>query len=239
MRKKPKHPDIIRPSVIFHHRNEAKGVVCLLCILILVVGLCCDIWAAPHDSPSLSEVVFFGLRSPKEIDYANYPPAGKSCAEKYLGAVSAVPYFLNPETPDNADEANLLRKRNLRAQMIAVLGRDLAEEIDAFVKEAPLGSEWEGMREGPLNEADFADKWLNGHPECRIAPFLHLFRAHRLRAGYEAACAGKEKSILPDIIKQYREALNRARLAGNPLISCLADDLEAQTYVYLEGFGKP
>jgi len=63
--------------------------------------------------------------------------------------------------------------------------------------------------------------------------------AHRLRAGYEAARAGQEKGLWPILARRYRESLDKVRSSTNPLISCIASDLEAQAYVYLEGQGRP
>ncbi len=72
-----------------------------------------------------------------------------------------------------------------------------------------------------------------------IAPFLYLFKAHRLRAAFEAAKFGNEKGLWPDLAKRYKESLEKALSFGNPLISCIAKDMEAQPYVYLEGYGRP
>jgi hypothetical protein len=38
---------------------------------------------------------------------------------------------------------------------------------------------------------------------------------------------------------RYREHLAAARGSANPLIVCIAGDLEAQPHVYLPGFGRP
>ena len=124
-------------------------------------------------------------------------------------------------------------------QMVAILGREVRAEAEAFADVVPLITEWEGMSEGPAGEADFVDNWLRKRPGTPIAPFLHLFRAHRLRAGYEAARARHEDDLWPILAKRYREAMNKARLSIDPLILCIADDLEAQPFVYMEGQGRP
>jgi hypothetical protein len=90
-----------------------------------------------------------------------------------------------------------------------------------------------------VDEANFVDNWLSKRPGTPIAPFLYLFKAHRLRAGYEAARARHEKGLWPILARRYREALDEAKSSTNPLISCIADDLEAQAFVYLEGQGRP
>lgn len=124
-------------------------------------------------------------------------------------------------------------------QMVAILGRQVRAEAEAFASVMPLMTEWESMSEGPLGEADFVDNWLRRRPMTPIAPFLYLLKAHRLRAGYEAARARGEKNLWPILARRYREALNMAKSSSNPLISCIADDLDAQPFVYLEGQGMP
>jgi hypothetical protein len=99
--------------------------------------------------------------------------------------------------------------------------------------------EWEGASDGPMGEADFVDIWLKKQPCSPIAPFLYLLKAHRLRAGYEAARARHENNLWPILARRYREALNMAKSSSNPLISCIADDLEVQSFVYLQGQGTP
>jgi len=72
------------------------------------------------------------------------------------------------------------------------------------------------MSEGPVDEANFVDYWLEKRPRTPIAPFLHLFKAHRLRAGFEAARAKHEKALMPTLVKRYREALDKARYPVEP-----------------------
>ncbi|MEO0249045.1 MAG: hypothetical protein ABIN58_05775 [candidate division WOR-3 bacterium] len=127
----------------------------------------------------------------------------------------------------------------MKEQMVAILGPQVRAEAEAFASGMPLRTEWEGMSEGPISEADFVDNWLRKRPMTPIAPFLHLLRAHRLRAGYEAARARHEKNLWPVLARRYREALNMAKSSSNPLISCIADDLDAQPFVYLQSQGMP
>jgi len=127
----------------------------------------------------------------------------------------------------------------LKEQMVAILGQQAHAEAEAFANAIPLILEWEGMSGGPVGEADFVDNWLNKQPMTPIAPFLYLLKAHRLRAGYEAARARHENNLWPILARRYREALNMAKSSSNPLVSCIADDLDAQPFIYLEGQGVP
>jgi hypothetical protein len=207
--------------------------------LLLNYGACPVIWAQPLKSPSLSEIVLIGLRPVKELDPANCLKAEQSCVRKYLGTIASDSILWDFDVPFSPDKAISVRRRNLAEQMVAILGRDVRKEAEAFAHAVPLINEWEGMSEGPMKEAKFVDNWLQKRPGAPIASFLHLFKAHRLRAGYEAARANHEKGYWPILARLYRKELNDARSSTNPLIICIADDLDAQSFVYLEGQGRP
>jgi hypothetical protein len=217
-------------------------IVLMICLLL---SGCPDCPAAGSDSlrpaaaPSLSAMVLFGVRPLADLDAERYAEQGRPCVRAYLDAVSPESRAILNSGPAAQSGALPARKRNMFAQMITILGEDVRQEAERFSTAVPLLLEWEGMSEGPVDEADFADQWLNKYPDTSIAPFLYLFRAHRLRAGYEAARAGHEKGLWPILAKRYREALQKATSAHNLLIACIAADLEAQPYVYLEGQGRP
>lgn len=214
----------------------------------LLIGVLLVLWfpfcAAAGDEttvfPALSEIVLFGLRPAKELDLSHYRKEGRACVKAYLDIM------ISPESPLRSgcapatpEEAVTVRRRNLKEQMVILLGEKVEREAKAFAAALPLVAEWEGMSEGPVEEANFADQWLRKYPGTPIAAFLHLFKAHRFRAGYEAARAGHEKGLWPILATRYREALAWARSSDNPLIVCIANDLEAQPHVYLEGQGRP
>jgi hypothetical protein len=214
----------------------------------LCVAVCATVLSAwwshsaerqPRETPSLSEIVFMGLRPAKELNQARYRKEGLPCLRKYLTATAQAPHLRAFEPPSSPEKAVRARRRNLSEQMVAILGQSVRNEAEAFANAIPLTAEWEGMSAGPVEEAHFVDTWLDNRPGTPLAPFLHLFKAHRLRAAYEAARAAGEKGLCPILTKRHREALDKARSSGNPLISCIADDLEAQPFVYLEGQGSP
>lgn len=126
-------------------------------------------------------------------------------------------------------------------QIVVILGENARKEGELFSFAVPLSVEWEGMSEGPVDEANFVDNWLSKRLETAIAiaPFLYLLKAHRLRAGYEAAKFGHEKGLWPILARRYHESVGIAKSFGNPLISCIADDMEAQPFVYLKDQGRP
>ena len=197
------------------------------------------IMAAQPSPTSLSAIVFFGHPSVRELKKDNNLKTGQPCLRKYLEAVSPKSYLMLPNNSTGSEDAVNHKRRNLEEQIITVIGDNARDEAKAFSLAVPLYAEWEGMSECPLDEANFVDNWLSKRPDTPIAQFLYLFKAHRLRAGYEAAQASHEKGLWPILAKKYRESLDKVRSSTNPLISCIANDLEAQEYVYLEGYGRP
>jgi hypothetical protein len=95
------------------------------------------------------------------------------------------------------------------------------------------------MSEGPLVEADYTEQWLKQYPQSPIVPFVHIFAAHRYRAGFETASSEHAKGLIPNTAAKYKQHLQAARSAGNGWITCIADDMEGLAYVYLSGFGRP
>jgi len=84
-----------------------------------------------------------------------------------------------------------------------------------------------------------ARQWLDKYPETPLRPFLHLFMAHRLRAGFEASRREFGKGLPPILATRYHKHLNEALKSSKQLIKCVAKDLEAQPYVYLSGSDRP
>jgi hypothetical protein len=205
--------------------------------LVLSFALAGKVLAQQPDS-SLSAIVLFGLPSVKEIKQSRTIKTNE-CFQKYLKAIPAKSFLLSATGPSGPRETIKYRHRNLVEQIVIIMGDKTEDEAKAFSRAVPLYTEWEGMSENPLNEANFADNWLSKCPGTPIAPFLYLFKAHRLRAGYEAAKAQHEKGLWPVLAVKYKESLKKAKSYDNPLISCIANDMEEQPYVYLEGYGRP
>jgi len=220
-------------------KNVMRYLLMSVFAMALSCGCCDSVHAEPLHSPSLSETVLIGLRPAGEINQANYPKAGQACARKYLDSIGPGSNLWAFERPSSPDKAVIVRRRNLIEQMVSILGQDVRNEAEAFAFAVPLITEWEGMCEGPVDEANFVDDWLEKRPGTPIAPFLYLFKAHRLRAGYEAARARSEKGLWPILARRYREAIDASRSSTNSLITCIADDLDAQAFVYIEDQGRP
>ena len=205
----------------------------------IVLNLTVTFSAVPEtQGPSLSEIVFFGLPLDKELKKNNRLKKCE-CLQDYLKSIPKGSILLSDYTAVGPGNAVKYRRRNLEEQIVVIMGKKTRDEAKNFSLAVPLHAEWEGMSENPINEANFVDNWLSERPGTPIAAFLHLFKAHRLRAGFECAKARHEKGIWPVLAVKYSQALQQAMSSGNPLISCIAQDMEEQDYVYLENYGRP
>jgi len=215
-----------------------KSVLLLIVCTLALIFLSVDKVMAQQANPSLSATVLYGMLSLKEIKQnKNFKP--DECFQKYLKTIPHKSFLFSADGPSGQKDTLKYRQRNLEEQIVVILGKKTRDEAKIFSQAVPLYLEWEGMSENPLNEANFVDNWLQKRPGTSMEPFLYLFKAHRLRAGYECAKAGHEKGLWPILAKEYKKTLERALLYNNPVISCIIKDMEAQPYVYLEGYGRP
>ena len=190
---------------------------------------------SPRPQPALTDVALFCALSPSSLVVRGYPSARVPCLERYLAGWKALQTGAPRQAPCDPGPDLSCRRGRLAEQIVLLLGKSVTKEAQAFAQEVPLTLEWEGLSENPLVEADFTRQWLAHSPTNPIAPFLHLFMAHRFRAAFEAARAAVplEKGLLPSTEKRYREHLKKAREGKKPLLTCVADDLEGLPHVYL------
>jgi hypothetical protein len=218
---------------------KASARFLILALFAIVLNLAVTFSAEPEtQEPSLSEVVFFGLPLQEKLKKSNRLK-NCECLQDYLKSIPEGSILLSDDTAVGPETAIKYRRRILEEQIVVIMGEKTRDEAKNFSLAVPLHAEWEGMSENPINEADFVDNWLSGRPETPIAAFLHLFKAHRLRAGFECAKARHEKEIWPVLAVKYSQALRQAKSSENPLISCIAQDMEEQDFVYLENHGRP
>jgi hypothetical protein len=222
-------------------RSESIASTTMTCcwhLLLFLQLMNCPVWGEDQrPQPCLSDVVLFGSFPLSSLSPAAYIGDQRSCVWVYLE--TAKPFF--SKEPDTGEEgvAITVRRWRLERHISVIHGPTTKRDAERFATGVPLSLEWEGMSEGPLNEADYAEQWLQRYPQSPIVPFLHLFAAHRFRAGFEAAGRESAKGLIPIAAAKYRHHLQAALSAGNDRIACLASDMEALPYVYLSGFGRP
>ncbi len=215
-----------------------KRLILALYLLLFVCFVDSYAWADDNrPQPSLSDVVLFAAFPLSSLDSSKYVGDRRTCVERYL--TTAKPGLFTEAKTDREDQVLALRRWRLERHIIVIHGSEAKRDAGLFASGVPLVLEWEGMSEGPLIEADYAEQWLDRYPQSPIVPFLHLFAAHRFRAGFEAAGREHAKGLIPIVAAKYRNHLQAARSAKNDKIACIANDMETLPYVYLSGFGRP
>lgn len=133
------------------------------------------------------------------------------------------------------------RRRDIERSIVALINtpgiRRMAYD---YSFKATLYYEWEGMVDGPLNEAKYAQSFLMNNPNTPLKPFLYLFLMHRFRSAYECAVYEKmDKSIIDMFAERYRSYRDLAKNSSDQLVRLIAEDMNSQEYIYLEARSRP
>jgi hypothetical protein len=138
-------------------------------------------------------------------------------------------------SPGDVDGVLREAKRRALERAIVTLAPtdDIAPQALAFVQEAPIADEWDGMPAEPLAEAAYAEKVLDMDPATPLAPFLHLFIAQRQRAAAEASAFRDDQAAADAASAAATRHLGLARAAADPIYGLVADDMARVGKVYL------
>lgn len=143
--------------------------------------------------------------------------------------------------PDTLQKVRADAKRRVLERSIVSLVQTagIEDEAAAFVAAAPIAYEWEGMHDGPLAEAAFAEAVLEKNPESALAPWLCVFIAERQRIAFEAYENEKNTDGMTASARKYRAFTDRARASADPIYGALVDDIERRPYLYIKGRTHP
>lgn len=141
--------------------------------------------------------------------------------------------------PPGPESWLLEKRRHLERDLIACgTGEGPGEEAAAYARTATLAYEWEGMSEGPLSEAAFAEEYLRVHPGTPLASYLGLFLAHRYRCAHEILAGTPDAAAREGARARYAFHLERALMDADPLARFVAADLRARPFLYLADAGE-
>ncbi|HTV02482.1 MAG TPA: hypothetical protein VMF13_18175 [Luteitalea sp.] len=201
--------------------------------------------------PGRGGLLFLGLIGGRGVDATLLSRLPSSVRPAYTAAL-ARRLRLRPlqTSPEDDDKQMRMARLDLRAALIAMSSRSAAREATAYASEAVLWWEWEGIPEGPLVEARYAEGHLQRQRLSPLRPFLSLFLMHRYRAAFECACeqlvqrssdAMRQRSLTRerDFARHgYLTARASAQVA-EPLVAAMAEDIDLGTFVYIEGHPHP
>jgi len=174
---------------------------------------------------NLKEVLLFGFKMPKggihglPVDVRTAATGYRQRQERFRSRLTP------PSVKDWAYEATFDKHVRVERIVWSLFDESVAEAAAEFVKATPLPYEWEGMSDGPTAEAEGAESYLRAHPQSPIAPYLHLFIAHRRLCAAMYSAKPRERDA--DMVK-FRAEVGVATQAAHPLIRFMARELEQQ-----------
>jgi hypothetical protein len=179
-----------------------------------------------------------GVLAPADVKALPDPVRGR--LEKYLARRGAFKSNYKSEA-DSFERVRVDAKRRLVEQAIVSLidAPGIERTAADYVSTAPIRYEWEGMPDGPLEEANHAEALLTKDPASPLAPWFHAFIAQRQRIAFETCEVQKNDEGMRAAAKKYRTFVERARAASDPIFGLLMADMERQPYLYLKTATHP
>ena len=88
------------------------------------------------------------------------------------------------------DSVSMKKRAGLERGMTALIDHpDISSLALEYASSATCYFEWEGVPEGPGDEAVYALSYMSENPHSPLVPFLLIFSMHRLRAQHECITA--------------------------------------------------
>lgn len=179
-----------------------------------------------------------GVLAPADVKALPEPVRGR--LERYLARRGAFKSNYKSEA-DSFERVRVDAKRRLVEQaIVSLIDAPGIERIAAdYVSTAPIRYEWEGLPDGPLEEANHAEALLTKDPASPLAPWFAAFIAQRQRVTFETCEVQKNEEGMKAAAKKYRTFVERARAASDPIFGLLMADMERQPYLYLKTATHP
>ena len=132
------------------------------------------------------------------------------------------------------------KRRQIEQSIVALIEAPGIEQMAAaYVADAPIRYEWQGMHDGPIEESANAEARLGKEPATPLAPFFYVFIAHRQRAAFETYEVEKNQEGMRAAARKYRQFAERARAVADPIFPALMADLDRQPFVYIKTTSHP
>ena len=227
---------------LFAGRGRWDGAIALA--MIVLAGLshfCRPVGrAAQASEPPVDRVMFSTLLAdlvePGKVDLDSLPAEVRDRARNFQKRAAGFRSLLPTVKTRPGPEAWLGEKRReMERGIVSLVGVEGIEEAARdYAGKAVLAYEWEGMSDGPLAEAGFAEKYRREHPGALVEPYLLLFLAHRYRCASETLGHEGRRGEQASALGRYRELSEEAMRVADPLVRFVAKDMSARPYLYLE-----
>jgi hypothetical protein len=173
-------------------------------------------------------------------DLQTIPEPLRARLDKYLGRRSAFKSRYKSSPEDLKTVRSDAKRRALERSIVSLVeAPDVEKMAVEFVAAAPIAYEWEGMHDGPVAEASFAENVLKQDPASPLAPWFYVFIAQRQRIAFESYENEKNEDGMKAAAKKYRAFVERARAVDDPIYAALVADMERKPYLYIKGTKHP
>ena len=143
--------------------------------------------------------------------------------------------LIEPKDMTFPADVGFREKQWLEGAIVALVDAPGIEKTAAdYASKAKLYYEWEGMSDGPLGEAQFAETFLSANPATPLRSYLLLFLLHRYRCAYECLDFEKKLEGRAKVAQKYQLSLKEALESPDPLIALVADDIDRAPYLYIK-----
>jgi hypothetical protein len=179
-----------------------------------------------------------GMLAP--ADLAGVPEPLRSRLSRYLASRQAFKSAYKG-APDSLEQMRSDAKRRvLEHAIVALIEVDGIRSAAAeFVGKAPIRADWQGLHDGPLDEAAYAEDVLKSDPSSVLASWLYVFIAQRQRVAFEAYQNEKNEEGMRAAARKYRTFVERGRAVEDPIFPALVDDMDRQPFLYIKGGVHP
>lgn len=189
----------------------------------------------------LFQTMLADLVEPGRVDVDSLPIDVRQRARSFQKRAKAFRTLLPAKEAEPGPELwTWEKKREMERAMVALIERTGIEESACqYVREAVLAYEWEGMSDGPLVEAGFAEAFLSEHLDTPLKPYLTLFLIHRF--GCAAGALANEKKVVEQAhaARKSRRYLLMAFADPDPLVRFTAADMEERPWFPRGTGGNP
>lgn len=178
------------------------------------------------------------LGNPEKL---NLSPAVRPLLDRYVARNAAFRSQLScAEGASQSDCAKLSGRQRVERAIVTLIDREEIEsQASRFAGEIRMLTNWQGMSEGPIEEASSIRDQLGVDSKSPLAPFMYLLLAHRYRAAFEAATQEKQPLVAAQMDALYRHALAQALQSGSPLVALTALDMDRQPFVSTDVRARP
>jgi hypothetical protein len=227
--------------------NKDLFMKCVRCILVLLAVLSAAGAGRAEQFPgidfrgALYKTLFYTMNDPASLPAGDLPEPLQARIRKFEQRARAFHSRLPEATlADPTEEARIEKVRKMEKAIVSLIeGEGIETTAADYASHAVIAYEWEGMSDGPLAEAAYAEAFLGKHPKTPLAPYLNLFLAHRYRCAFECLNSERKSEAADEARRKYGTFMAAARKDPDLLVRLIAEDMEKQPYLYLENAPHP